>query len=100
MNVSTIISTEASKRRARMQDALEKNAFRFVSKVKYKLGDELVTAWEICSTHNRRSPRYYIVSRHVYKGEIKWACTCPDFEANGVFFPCKHILYVQQSGEV
>jgi tRNA U38,U39,U40 pseudouridine synthase TruA len=98
--MKSIIGTEVSKRRERMQNARAKNAFHIISKLKYKLRDEVITAWEICSTHTHRSPRYYIVSRH-YNGEhSRWECTCPDFEANGDFFPCKHILYVQESGEV
>ncbi|WP_322793327.1 SWIM zinc finger family protein [Bellilinea sp.] len=55
-----------------------------------------MTIWEVWSNHtHRRSPRLYTVSRVEEQGKAHWGCTCPDFEANGQWFPCKHILYVQ-----
>ncbi len=83
-----------------MRDAVSKGAFQIQSRQVYRTATKTVTIWEIWSSHtHRRSPRLYVVSRLKEQDKAKWGCTCPDFEANGAWFPCKHILYVQSTGE-
>jgi len=99
-------SLEVLKRQKRMLDAIRKNCFHIDHKETYRVAKEnvtvIVTLWEVWSTHTHRSARLYIVTRAVEEENgqkrrgCKWECTCPDFEANGQWFPCKHILFVQQ----
>lgn len=98
MNVKTIISNEATKRRERMYDAIQKGNFEITYKQSYSGGQgKTVTIWKVWSNHTHcRSPRLYTVSQVKEQGRSHWACTCPDFEANGQWFPCKHILYIQE----
>ncbi len=99
MNLNAIISTERVKRLQRMHDAVKKARFRIQSRNLYRSEDKTATIWEVWSNHtHRRSPRLYVVSRVEARGRITWNCTCPDFEANGHWFPCKHILYIQNCG--
>lgn len=99
MNVRTVIADEAAKRRERMREAVSKGCFRIQSRQSYRGEGKTVTLWELWSSHtHRRSPRLYTVSRVEERGQTRWGCTCPDFETNGQWFPCKHILYVQGRG--
>ncbi|GIV65541.1 MAG: hypothetical protein KatS3mg046_801 [Bellilinea sp.] len=102
MNMKAVIASEASKRRERMYDARSKGAFQIQSRQVYRNGGKTLTVWELWSSHtHRRSPRCYTVTRVQENGKTPhWGCTCPDFEANGAWFPCKHILYVQSREEV
>ncbi len=94
------IASELAKRRERMQDAVSKGHFAIESRQVYHGDGKTITIWEVWSSHtHRRSPRLYAVSRVQEQGRTHWGCTCPDFEENGKWFPCKHILYVAQ-GEV
>ena len=99
MNIRAIVSAEAAKRRERMRDAVAKDCFVVQFRQVYRGRDKTVTVWEVWSSHtHRRSPRLYVVSRMQEQGKTSWGCTCPDFESNGQWFPCKHILYVQEEG--
>lgn len=101
---ANFIGSEVTKRKKRMLDAIRKNCFRIDYKETYRVAKEnvtvIVTLWEVWSTHTHRSPRLYIVTRTEENGQkrrgCRWECTCPDFEANGQWFPCKHILFVQK----
>jgi len=97
-NIRKFIGSEAEKRRERMLDAVEKGCFEIQSRQSYRGKGKTVTLWEVWSNHTRRRPRVYTVSRIAEQGRVRWGCTCPDFESNGQWFPCKHILYVQQGG--
>ncbi|GIV65473.1 MAG: hypothetical protein KatS3mg046_733 [Bellilinea sp.] len=97
MNMKAVVNNEAKKRRERMQDAVSKGHFAIESRQVYRGKDKTITIWEVRSSHtHRRSPRTYTVSRVQEQGRTHWGCTCPDFEANGQWFPCKHILFVQE----
>lgn len=98
MNISGLIASEAAKRKERMRDAVDKNRFHIQHQQTYRIGDKKVRMWEVRSTHTRRYPRVYLVSKTTAEDFVEWKCTCPDFEANGRWFPCKHILYVQDHG--
>ncbi|GAP07452.1 MULTISPECIES: SWIM zinc finger family protein [Anaerolinea] len=99
MNVRGFIGSEAAKRRERMLDAVKKDCFQIQSRQFYRGEGKTITLWEVWSSHtHRRYPRLYVVSRVEAQGRIAFGCTCPDFESNGQWFPCKHILFVQQGG--
>ena len=102
--LSSVIQGEAAKRRERMHKAVAKNCFEITHTQQFRVvdGEKVVSGkmWEIFSTHTHKSGRYYIVSQ--IKTETAktvvytWTCTCPDFEQNGKWVPCKHILFVQE----
>lgn len=96
MRLSTFVSSEKTKRLQRMQDAVRKGSFHIQDWQVYRIGDKRLTIWEVRSTHTHRSPRVYLVSKVTMEDLFEWKCTCPDFEANGKWIPCKHILYIQE----
>jgi len=83
------------KRMDRAKKARERGQFRLLSRYTVVNSEGWKTiVYEVwsCQTH-RRNPRVYLVSHDLSKG--LWTCTCPDFQQNGNWTPCKHVLYVQ-----
>ncbi len=85
------MSSELVKRVNRMQDAVNKGAFQLVDHYTARYNGQTIHVYELRSWHtHRRSPRLYTIVR---EGST-WHCSCPDFEQNGAYYPCKHILYI------
>lgn len=100
MNMKAVISNEITKRQERMRDAVAKGSFEILSRQRYRSQGKTITVWEVWSNHtHRRKPRLYVVSRVQEGNVLHWGCTCPDFETNGQWFPCKHILYLEGKNE-
>ncbi len=91
------VGVELSKRITRMQEAVRQKQFRLIDYYTIRQGEKTTRLYNVwsCQTHRRR-PRVYVVIHERVTGEPgQWSCTCPDFENNGRWFPCKHIIYVQ-----
>ena len=98
-----MLAESVAKRWERMQDAAQKGAFHIsqTQQLRVKKDEKVVFVkmWEIWSNHTHRAPRMYLVSKAKDDtGKVVWRCTCPDFQQNGNWIPCKHILYVQMGG--
>ena len=97
-----LASEAVAKRLVRMHDAVKKGAFHISYTQQFRVTENdkvvFVKMWEVWSNHtHRRVRRMYLVSETKDDtGKVVWRCTCPDFQQNGSWTPCKHILYVQQ----
>lgn len=90
-----MLSSEITKRVHRMQDAVKKGAFSMVDRYAVMHNGNRAVVYTLKSWHtHRRSPRLYTIMQE----SGNWRCSCPDFEQNGAYYPCKHILYIKETG--
>ncbi len=73
----------------------QKGTLRINRRYQMTVDGHKVLLFEVWSTQTYKPGRIHYVTCSFEKG-IVWGCSCPDFEKNGLFCPCKHILFVQE----
>ena len=93
----TAVADPILARYERVRKGQQKGTLQIRGRFQLTVNQHPVFLFEVWSCQTYKPGRiHYVTCKIEPKSRPEWKCTCRDFEKNGLFYPCKHIIFVQE----